>query len=118
MQVEFDFIADVCILRLHGRFFTGSEAELTQTLEDLRKAGIRKIVVDCSDLPYIDSTGIAYLIGLHNFAAPRSGVLALANVNDRVHEVLQITQLDTVLPIFTDEIAASRAMAVEAAMTA
>ncbi|HTT65054.1 MAG TPA: STAS domain-containing protein [Bryobacteraceae bacterium] len=102
MRVESQIRDGVCILRLQGRFVTGSDATLVSAQNSLEKGGISKAVVDLSAVPYIDSTGLAFVVELHKSLASRGGQLFLADANRRVREVLEITRIGEFIPQFED----------------
>src|ERR1700733_10220021 len=97
MDVTFETDGAVCILRLTGRFATGQDAEyLRQKTEELRKQACQTIIADFSNVAYIDSTGIGFLIAIYT-SMLRDGKarFAIAAPNHRVREVLSLTKLDT-----------------------
>ena len=102
MRLESQIRDGVCILRLQGRFVTGSDAEFVSARNHLQKIGIAKAVVDLSAVPYIDSTGLAFVVELHKSLASRGGQLFLADANQRVREVLQLTRIGEIIPLFQD----------------
>lgn len=103
MQFEFEQRQDLCILRLRGRFLTGSSADHAHVSNRLGAAACRNVVVDCRAAPYLDSTGIAFVVGLYNLLNRSGGHVALANVSPRIQEVLRITKLDGIIPVFDGE---------------
>ena len=96
----------VCVVRLAGRFATGSDAELVAVQDHLRQIGIANVVLDLREVPYIDSTGLAFVVELHKAMKNRGGRVVVANANARVREVLALTRIDEVVPVSTDEEAA------------
>jgi len=102
MRLELQFHDGVCVLRPQGRFVTGSDAELVSARNSLQQAGIAKAVIDFSAVPYIDSTGLAFVVELHKALAGRGGQLFLADANQRIREVLQMTRIGEVIPLFED----------------
>jgi len=92
----------VCVLRLDGRFVTGSEAELASAQDYLRENRVAKAVIDLSAVPYVDSTGLAFVVELHKSLHGRGGQLFLAGANERVQEVLEITRISELVPMFKD----------------
>ncbi|MGA2579957.1 MAG: STAS domain-containing protein [Bryobacteraceae bacterium] len=102
MRLESQIHEGVCILRLQGRFVTGSDVELGSARDLLQEIGIAKAVLDLSAVPYLDSTGLAFVVELHKSLASRGGQLFLANANRRVREVLQITRIAEIVPLFQD----------------
>jgi len=112
MVVDFENSGDICILRLRGRFATGQDtAYLRSRAEELKAAGCKKVLADFSDVSYIDSTGIGFLIGIYiSVCKNPEGHFVLANPNHRVRGVLQLTRLATVIPIYADEESAKQAL--------
>jgi len=102
MRLESQIRDGVCILRLQGRFVTGSDAALVCAQNSLEEIGIAKAVIDLSAVPYIDSTGLAFVVELHKFLVSRGGQLFLANANQRVREVLRLTRIGEIIPLFED----------------
>ena len=112
MLVEFENRGDICILRLHGRFATGRDSAYLRTRsEEIKNSGCAKILADFSEVSYIDSTGIGFLIGIYTSVVKNEhGRFALANLNRRVREVLELTRLANVMPIYPDEKSALEAL--------
>lgn len=102
MRLESQIRDGVCVLRLQGRFVTGSDAELVSAQNQLQKIGIAKAVIDLSAVPYIDSTGLAFVVELHKSLASRGGQLFLADANRRVREVLEMTRIGEIVPLFDE----------------
>jgi anti-sigma B factor antagonist len=102
----------MCILRLHGRFATGQDsAYLRGRSEDIKKSGASKVLADFSQVDYIDSTGMGFLIGIYTSVIKLpGGQFVLCNLNRRVREVLELTRLANVMAIYANEEAAMRAL--------
>jgi anti-anti-sigma factor len=99
MRLETQIRDGVGVLRLRGRFVTGSDAELLSARNCLADAGVANAVADLSDVPYIDSTGLAFVVELHKSLASRGGQLVLANANARIREVLEMTRIGEIVPV-------------------
>ena len=112
MLVEFEQRGDISILRLHGRFATGQDSSyLRAKTEELKNAGGTKVLADFSQVSYIDSTGIGFLIGIYTSVLKNAdGRFVLANLNRRVRDVLELTRLANVIPIYPTEDAAMEAL--------
>jgi anti-sigma B factor antagonist len=103
MRLEFEIRDGVCVLRLKGRFVTGSNAEVASAKNQLRDTGIANAVVDLGEVPYIDSTGLAFLVELYKILQDRGGQLVLARPNARVREVLALTRIGEIIPVFDNQ---------------
>jgi len=112
MLVDLENRGDVCFLRLHGRFATGQDsAYLRGKTDEIKTSGCSKVLADFSQVDYIDSTGIGFLIGIYSSVLKNNnGRFVLANLNRRVREVLELTRLANVLSIYPDEDSAIRAL--------
>lgn len=112
MLVEFEKQGDICILRLHGRFATGQDSiYLRNKTEELKSAGYTKVLADFSRVDYIDSTGIGFLIGIYtSILKNANGRFVLSSLNRRVRDVLELTRLANVIPIYPSEQAAREAL--------
>jgi anti-anti-sigma factor len=112
MLVDFENQGDVCVVRLHGRFATGQDsAYLRSKTEEIKSSGCSKVLADFSQVDYIDSTGIGFLIGIYtSVLKSANGHFVLANLNRRVREVLELTRLAQVMAIYPDEASAIRAL--------
>ena len=65
----------------------------------LRSQNATTIVLDLSEVPYVDSAGLGAIVNAHVSAQRRGGKLLLNGVNDRVKSLFQITKVDSVLNI-------------------
>lgn len=58
------------------------------------------VLVDLSEVEYIDSSGIASLVEGYQDAKGRNLSIGLVNISDAARQVLQLARLDQVFPIF------------------
>ena len=58
------------------------------------------VVLDLSDLSFCDSTGLGTFVGLHRQAISAGITLALAAPRKRVADLLQISGINQVVPVF------------------
>ncbi len=80
-------------------------------MEPLRTQEVPLVVFDLSDVDYFGSMFLALLLRCWKLAQSRGGMMALAGVSDHARELLRITALDMVWPIY-----ATRREAMEALM--
>ena len=97
----------VVVLNLSGRM-TGLDApgELKQQVKAALSAGHRRIVLNLSQLSYVDSALIGELVACCLAAARLGGTLKMACAARRVQEVFMITRLGPILDWFESENAA------------
>jgi anti-sigma B factor antagonist len=100
-------VGDIAIVDISGRIVLGEEsAALRNVISELLKNGQKKILLNLGDVTYIDSSGLGQLVSTFTTVRRQNGELKLFNLNNKVHDVLQITKLYTVFDISNDEAAA------------
>jgi len=111
VRIEVRFTDDVAIVSLSGKFLAGSDGPfLRQKVADLIDAGTKKLVIDFSEVPYIDSTGLGFLAGAR-VTAQNAGVgMILASLNPHVRKVLDGVRLSQFFAIAEDMPAALAAV--------
>jgi anti-sigma B factor antagonist len=97
-------VGDVCVMKLDGKFMGGGDSFfLREKIKNVLETGIRKVLIDMDGVPYIDSTGVGFLVSSHTSAAQEGGQLRLLNVKPKILDVLKIMNLLKIFEIFTDE---------------
>ena len=90
------------VLELHGDIDLNEKPKVAAQLEPLIERQIRGIVIDLSQVPYVDSSGLAIFIDALQRVRQYGGNLALAGLQENVRLVFQISRLDKVFSIFND----------------
>jgi anti-anti-sigma factor len=111
MLIEVERQDDICILRLEGRFVTGTDPYyLHAKTEELKSLGCAKVLADLRELLSIGSTGIGFLVRIYSTATktPNGGFVAVG-AQQRVLEVLDLAHLRKVIP-FAPDVASGLAM--------
>lgn len=102
-------VGDVTVIDATGRITLGEGAStFRDSVRDLASKGDKKILLNLSDVTYIDSSGIGELVSGFTTVTNHGGVLKLLGLSKRVKDLLQITKLYTVFEVFDDESTAVR----------
>ena len=100
---------DVIIVHCQGRIVYRDEASaLSRLIDELMHNG-SKVVLDLSGVSSMDSAGIGELALLQTWAQKRKANLKCAGANDLVSDLLDLTNLDSVLEVHTTVDAALQA---------
>jgi anti-sigma B factor antagonist len=100
-------VGDVTVLEIEGRIVLGEESNaFREQVKNLLAAGKKKIVLNLSQVGYIDSAGLGTLVATFHSARSQGAVLKLANLGSKFKEVLQVTKLMTVFDTYDSEGAA------------
>jgi anti-sigma B factor antagonist len=107
MQTSTRQVGDVTVLDVSGRITLGEgNVILREIVRDLADKENKRIVLNLSEVSYIDSSGVGELVKTHTTIRNKGGELKLANLNKRVHDLLEMTRLSTVFDIHKDEASA------------
>jgi len=99
MQLDVNRQNGVIIIRPHLRRIDASVAtEFKSKVIDLIAAGDEKIVINLSDVDFIDSSGLGVLVLLLRKLGP-DGKIRLCKVNESVRSIFELTRLDEVFDI-------------------
>jgi anti-sigma B factor antagonist len=94
----------VTVLECTGRIVFGDEtAALREQVKGLIAAGKKQIVLNLGGISYIDSGGLGTLVGLYTTAQSGGSSIKLANLTQRVGDLLQVTKLLTVFDVYDKE---------------
>ena len=102
--VDFQRSGPAAILRIHGEITGGSEPELMAAYA--KAEGARSVVLDFSDLDYMNSGGIGLLVTLLVRAQRAGQQLMAVGLSDHYRQILALTRLDEAIAIHEDETAA------------
>lgn len=72
---------------------------LRSEVDSLIAAGTRRILLNCENVTFIDSTGLAFLLSRARRLMQEGGMLSLVNVSAEVSRFLQIARLISVLHV-------------------
>jgi anti-sigma B factor antagonist len=99
-------VGDVTVIDASGRITLGDATGQLREVVSKQAEKNNKIVLNLSDVSYIDSAGLGEMLGSFTSVKNRGGDLKLLNVQKRIKDLLQITRLYTIFETFEDEAAA------------
>lgn len=102
----------VTILDPRGKVTIGvGDVALRDAVISALNDGSKNILINLEGVSTIDSSGIGELVAAFTTVTNRGGKLKLANLSQKVTDILQVTQLVTVFDIYDDENEAVRSFA-------
>jgi len=91
-------------LKLDGKFMAGGDSFfLREKIKNVLSMGIEKVLIDMDGVPYIDSTGVGFLVSSHTSLKSQGGQLKLLKVKPKILEVLKVMSLLPIFELFEDE---------------
>jgi anti-sigma B factor antagonist len=95
------------ILKLTGTLVLTTVFQFQTTV---RSDQSQTLIIDFSEVPYVDSAGIGSLVGAYVSRQHSGRNLALVGVNQRIHNTLQITHVEQFFRFF-DSVASAESPA-------
>jgi len=74
-----------------GELDAASSPDLDESLARLMSEGVDHLVVDLSDVSFLDSSGLRSIIRALNALAERNGTLRVSGVSPAVQRILEVT---------------------------
>jgi anti-sigma B factor antagonist len=87
---------------VHGEIDMATAPQLRDLLDELVSGGSRRIVLDCRDLGFLDSSGIGVLVAARNRMGD-GGELVIDSPTPQVLKVLEITGVSEHLSVIASE---------------
>jgi anti-sigma B factor antagonist len=112
MHVEVRQTKDVVILDLKGRLTAGlGDQILRDAIDELLAEGRRRILLNLSEVAFLDSAGVGELVAGLKTARRFGAELKLLNVGDRVYSTLDMARLLPTFETYQEEAEAVRSFA-------
>jgi anti-sigma B factor antagonist len=90
---------DIPVVAVSGEVDVYSAPELKESLTKLLQTGAKSIVVDLSDVAFLDSTGLGALVEARAATSEAGGSLPVVCSHERILKLFTITGLDGVFSI-------------------
>jgi len=101
---------DAVLASVDGEIDLKNSGDLREALLDLvARQPTKKLVLNLSKVPYMDSSGIAVLVEVLGKLRKSGGKVFLTNVQRRVQGILEIAKLNAIFSVVADESAAMKA---------
>ncbi len=98
-RLDQERVGGVVLLSVHGEADLHTAPELRERLSRLDDEGVTALVVDLSDVTFIDSMALGVLLGTMKRMRSRGGRFRLVVARPEVRRIFEITLLDRVLAI-------------------
>ena len=107
MNMTTSHIGSVVVLRLNEpRLTYPMLSDFASTATNLIGGGEKRLVLDISNIGYVDSAAIGCLMDLYRQATAAGGTLKLAGVQKRVETMLTMTGAHNFLEVHADQASA------------
>ncbi|HMB70229.1 MAG TPA: STAS domain-containing protein [bacterium] len=95
---------DVVVLEVSGKVMGGPDSDTFRKLiSGLIDEGVKKVLVDLSAVPWMNSSGVGILISAYTSMRNAGASVKFLNINERVKSILMVTKLLTVFESYYSE---------------
>lgn len=103
MKIGRDDVGAVAVVTLHGVIKLGTSGKtFSEYLAQLLEEDVSSVLLDFSGIDAMDSTGLGELVGYLQRFGEREKSLALLSPPKRILNLLRLTRLDEIFPIYSD----------------
>ena len=100
MKIREERIGGAVVCFLEGEININNSPELRKAFDGIIKRQNKKVLVDFSNVSYIDSSGLATLIEMFQRLKKIGGALRFSNLDQKVKNVFEVTKLHKLFEIF------------------
>ena len=106
MNVHVESSKEYTIVSVEGRIDSTNASEFEKPMMEVIEGGCNRIILDCSGLNYISSSGLRiFLIVLKKMIAVK-GQFSLCNLQPGIKEIFDISGFSSIFSVFPDKEAA------------
>jgi anti-sigma B factor antagonist len=104
MKIEKRKIGNVTVFDLKGKILFGDGIdELRQSINTAIKDKEKQLVLNFAEVPYLDSTGLGEVVRSYTTLKKEGGTVKIANLTNKVKDLMMVTKLITVFETFESE---------------
>ncbi len=107
MNILIESHDDIKIVRIkEERLVYAMLSSFFSEVSSVIEGGAKKLVIDLTDVSYIDSASVGCLMDIYRSMAEGDGTIKLVGLQERVETMVSMTGLHNFMEIFRDESAA------------
>ena len=103
MNVQISTSADYSVISVEGRVDTTNAGELEKSILEVIDGGSTKIILDCSGLNYISSSGLRVFLVIQKRMMSIKGHFRLSSLQPAIKEIFDISGFSSIFSLFPDK---------------
>jgi len=104
MNISIRMERNAAVLNCSGKLVMGEgDMALRGQIMDCLKTGVKRIILDMEKVSAMDSSGLGEIIRSYTSAKKEGVEVVLLKPNEKIFDLLTLTKLITVLPVFKTE---------------
>jgi anti-anti-sigma factor len=110
-RAEIRQLNQIAVIDLFGEINAFADPRLSEAYNEAQSANPQMVVLNFAKVEYINSTGIALVVGLLALARKTGRKLAVFGLSPHYLQIFQITRLSDFMQIYSDEASALKGVA-------
>lgn len=103
MYLEFDHSDEKLIIKLSGELDHHSAEEVRTKIDDrIEKNNSIKVIMDFSNVSFMDSSGIGVVIGRYKKVSMKKGILCIVDAKESVKRVFDLSGLFKIIKLYNN----------------
>jgi anti-sigma B factor antagonist len=98
--------SSIPVVNLHGQLDSKADAAMQAAAEEAMRGDVAAILLNFADVDYINSTGIALIVGLLGRARTQQVAVLVCSLSEHYQHIFELTRLADFMQFFPDEQAA------------
>ncbi|MEW6244691.1 MAG: anti-sigma factor antagonist [Bacillota bacterium] len=99
VRIDTEVIGRVLVVAPHGELDLHTAEEFKRVTDrELERANARHIVVDCSGLTFVDSSGLGAILGRYKKVSQIGGQMVFAGVPEQTRSILRLSGILKIIP--------------------
>ncbi|MCK9399288.1 MAG: STAS domain-containing protein [Bacteroidales bacterium] len=103
MNVQVESSKDYTIVSVEGRIDSTNASEFEKPMMGVIERGCTKIILDCSGLNYISSSGLRVFLIVQKKMIAVKGQFSLCNLQPGIKEIFDISGFSSIFSVFPDK---------------
>jgi len=99
MDIQVDSCDDCRIVHIKGKVTFEDCPEFQSRLDSIVDEGVRQVIIDFKDVPFIDSSGVGEVLRLFKRMMDANGEVVLANPNRKLRDLFSMYRFDQFMKI-------------------
>lgn len=103
MHLDFENKSDRLIVHLVGELDHHSAEEVRVKIDDRldRNNNINKLIMDFSEVTFMDSSGVGVVIGRYKKLSSRNGIVSVTNVRESINRVFELSGMYKIVKLYS-----------------
>jgi anti-anti-sigma factor len=108
MNVQITSFQDFTLVDIEGRLDTLTAAEFEKQIMTLLDSGRINLILDCSGLNYISSSGLRTFLVVQKKMKSQQGKFMICSLQQGIKEIFDISGFSSIFSVFPDKEAAAK----------